>query len=256
MYLGRQPWRSSTADVAGKAFAHIRRKLGDRPLGSIRKGDVQAFIASLELAPSTIALVYQHLSGLLEAAADDGLIARNPARGVRLPARGEGVLVPPTVEHVAALYEKATGWFKPAVVLGAGLGLRQAEATGLTADRVLWLARAVRIDRQWNSRQRPPGFAPPKTRSSDRTVPASAYVLDELGAHIGKRHEGFVLHRNGEPVDWQAFGHQWRRTRKRAGREGIRFHDLRHAFASMLISAGCSVKAVSAALGHSSAATR
>ena len=44
-------------------------------------------------------------------------------------------------------------------------------------------------------------------------------------------------------------------TRKRAGLEGIRYHDLRHAFASMLVSAGCSVKAVSAALGHSSAAT-
>jgi site-specific recombinase XerD len=36
---------------------------------------------------------------------------------------------------------------------------------------------------------------------------------------------------------------------------GIRFHDLRHAFASMLIPAGCSVKAVSAALDHSAAVT-
>jgi integrase len=50
------------------------------------------------------------------------------------------------------------------------------------------------------------------------------------------------------------FGDHWRRTRERAGVD-VRFHDLRHAFASMLISAGCSVKAVSAALGHSSAAT-
>jgi integrase len=132
-------------------------------------------------------------------------------------------------------------------VLGAGLGLRQAEASGLTADRVLWLARAVRVDRQWNSRQRPAGFAPPKTRSSDRTVPASEYMLAELGGHVGKRHEGFVLHRDGEPMDWQAFGHQWRQTRKRAALSAIRFHDLRHAFASMLISAGCSVKAVSGA---------
>jgi integrase len=45
-------------------------------------------------------------------------------------------------------------------------------------------------------------------------------------------------------MDWQAFGHQ---TRKRAGLSAIRFHDLRHAFASMLISAGCSAKAVSGA---------
>lgn len=86
-------------------------------------------------------------------------------------------------------------------------------------------------------------------------MPASDYVLAELGDHIGRRHEGFVLHRDGEPVDWQAFGHQWRQTRKRAGLPGLRYHDLRHAFASMLIAAGCSVKAVSAALGHSAAAT-
>jgi integrase len=65
----------------------------------------------------------------------------------------------------------------------------------------------------------------------------------------------FVLRRAGEPVDGQAFGHQWRQARKRAGVDGIRFDDLRHAFASTLISAGCSVKAVSKALGHASAAT-
>jgi integrase len=53
----------------------------------------------------------------------------------------------------------------------------------------------------------------------------------------------------------QAFGHQWRQTRRRAGLGTVRYHDLRHAFASMLISAGCSVKAVSKALGHSSAST-
>lgn len=80
-------------------------------------------------------------------------------------------------------------------------------------------------------------------------------VAPAPGAHVGQRHDGFVLHRDGQPIDWQAFGHQWRQTRKRAGLESIRYHDLRHAYASMLISAGCSVKAVSSALGHSAAAT-
>ena len=234
---------------------HIRAIFGDRPLSSIRKGDVQAFVSGLELAPSSVGLVFQHLNSLLEAAAEDGLTARNPARGVKLPASADGEVVPPTVTQVEALYNAAPEWFRPAVVLSAGLGLRQAETSGLTADRVLWLARAVRVDRQWNSRVTPAAFAPPKTRSSDRTVPASGYVIDYLADHVGRRHEGFVLHRGGEPVDWQAFGHQWRKTRKQAGLESIRYHDLRHAFASMLISAGCSVKAVSVALGHSSAAT-
>ena len=125
----------------------------------------------------------------------------------------------------------------------------------MSVDRIAWLERSVRVDRQWDSRTDPAGFVPPKTASSIRSVPASAWVLDELGAHVGRRHDGFVVHRAGQPVDWQAFGHQWRQTRKRAGVESVRYHDLRHGYASMLISAGCSVKAVSAALGHASAAT-
>jgi integrase len=52
------------------------------------------------------------------------------------------------------------------------------------------------------------------------------------------------------------FNWWWRRARDAAALEcSIRFHDLRHAFASALISAGCSVKAVQRALGHASAST-
>jgi len=45
----------------------------------------------------------------------------------------------------------------------------------------------------------------------------------------------------------------WRPTAARAGLPGVRFHDLRHHFASALIASGCSIKAVQAAMGHESA---
>ena len=64
-----------------------------------------------------------------------------------------------------------------------------------------------------------------------------------------------MLHRDGEPVRHPVFQYHWRDTAKRAGVAGMKYHDLRHAFASMLIAAGCSVKAVQHALGHTSAAT-
>jgi integrase len=66
---------------------------------------------------------------------------------------------------------------------------------------------------------------------------------------------GSCFHRDGEPVDYNAFAHYWRRATTAAGVKGLRYHALRHAFASMLIAGGCSVKAVQRALGHASAAT-
>lgn len=163
--------------------------------------------------------------------------------------------MPPTLEQVAAVYEASLPWFRPAVVLGAGLGLRQAEATGLTGDRIDWLDRAVRIDRQWVTRIRPSHFGPPKTKSSVRTIPASDYVLNVLSSHVGRGHEGFVIHRNGSRSTPTRSATSGRRATRLTGVTGVRFHDLRHGYASMLIAAGCSVKAVQKALGHASSAT-
>jgi integrase len=255
VYLARQPWRSSTAEIAEYALTHARRVFEKRPLGTIRKGDVQAFVTGLKLAASTTGVVFQHVNSVFEAAVEDRLIVANPARGVKLPERSEGEIVPPTVEQVQALYGAAADWFRPAIVMGAGLGLRQAEASGITGDRIRWLNRTVRVDRQWITRRRRAEFGPPKTAAGVRSVPASAFVLRELAAHVGRDHHGYVLHRDGEPIDYNAFGYAWRRAADAAGLEGLRYHSLRHAFASMLIAGGCSVKAVQRALGHAKAAT-
>jgi len=158
----------------------------------------------------------------------------------------------------SAIYDAAAEWFRPAIVIGAGFGLRQGEVSGLTADRIDWLGRAVRVDRQlvtrWTGKVKASDLAPPKTRAAVRTIPASSFVLAE-GEHVGRRHEGFVVHRKGEAVDFNAFNYEWRKATVAAKVSGLRFHALRHGFASMLIAAGCSVKAVQRALGHASAAT-
>lgn len=88
-----------------------------------------------------------------------------------------------------------------------------------------------------------------KSASSNRTIPASSFVLDRLSAHVGRRHEGFVLQRNDGPVNHNDFAYYWRKAATGAGVAGLRFHELRHAYASALISAGCSVRAVQHALG-------
>ena len=93
---------------------------------------------------------------------------------------------------------------------------------------------------------------PPKSGSSNRAVPASGWVLDELGRHVGRRHDRFVLHRDGEPIAYPAFGRAWRKTvldaglgqvvrDKLTGRSsyaGVRYHDLRVRHEAPCIRAG------------------
>jgi integrase len=90
-------------------------------------------------------------------------------------------------------------------------------------------------------------------------VPLADAVLTELASWL-ERHprlpgDLLVSDLDGDPVPQNRFSMTWARAVARAGLPmGTRFHDLRHTYASALIAAGCSVKAVQVALGHESAA--
>lgn len=60
---------------------------GDRPLGSIRPSEVQAWVRRLEqeLAPSTIGVVYSFVVGIFRSAVRDRLLAVSPCVDIRLP---------------------------------------------------------------------------------------------------------------------------------------------------------------------------
>ena len=58
----------------------------------------------------------------------------------------------------------------------------------------------------------------------------------------------------GKPIDPGVLSHNFARIVKRAGLENVRFHDLRHTFASLMLLRGAKPKVISEALGHSSVA--
>jgi integrase len=221
-------------------------------------GDIEAWAAAMTVAPGTVATARQHLGQILTAAVKDGLIPRNPATGARLPKLEQHRAQPVTLEDLDALSAAAPDWFRVSIVLAAGLGLRQAEATGLTIDRVDFLRRVVRVDRQLVT---PPTglplLAPPKTPSSYRSIPLPSFVADAISAHVaehGTGRDGLVLHLvNDGPINRSRFSREWGLVRAAAGvSSSIRYHDLRHTFASTLLSSGVSVKAVADWLGHAS----
>ena len=260
-YLSLGVWKPKTRQTATEKLRYAIDKFGDRPIASIHKGDVQALISELGdvLAPSTIRIVRQHVGATFTRAIDDKLIVANPAVGVRLPRVETPSVVPLNAEQVQLLLDAADPWYRVAIVIGAGLGLRSSEAAGLTVDRIDFLRRTTRVDRQWQqaTQKTAGGFASTKTRASNRVIPTSQWVLDELAAHLVQRpagEHGVIVTPDGKPLDAARWGYYFRRARKRAGlNDSITFHDLRHFFASVLIASGCSIKQVQMALGHDSA---
>ncbi|MGI8684666.1 MAG: hypothetical protein ACR2MO_06200 [Acidimicrobiales bacterium] len=85
VWLEMQVWRDSTRDGVNHSLGIILPELGDRPLISLERPDVQRFVNSIDLAPRTVAGVHQHLRTMLGAAVEARRIVRNPAVGVKLP---------------------------------------------------------------------------------------------------------------------------------------------------------------------------
>jgi integrase len=252
--------------------------LGRTQLRRILPGTVQAWLKGLDhLAPNTVRGAFHVVSAVLASAVEDELIAKNPALAatVRVPRRGDPRIEPWTAGRVSAIRAELPERYRIVVTLGAGLGLRQGEIFGLAVADVDFLRGWVTVRRQ----VKPVGgrltFAAPKGGTT-RRVPLAESVKLALAEHLagypaqavtlpwgepdGKPAtvELVLTNADGRAVSRHSFNPQrWAPARKRAGIPASRengCHALRHYYASVLLSAGESVKAVSEYLGHHSAA--
>jgi integrase len=154
---------------------------------------------------------------------------------------------------VLALVHHAPDYLRAGVVVGAGTGLRQGEAMAVTRDRIDFLRRELRVDRQLATLP-PTGslFVPPKTRRGYRVVALSNLMVESLSAHLaqfGTGDEDLVFHEQGRPIGRRRVSALMRPTAVAAGVDAT-WHDLRHHHASVLLSAGVSPALVAERLGH------
>lgn len=256
-----QAHRPSTQEQVRRHFTlHVYPSLGPRPLSSILPSDLKGLVArlSLELSPATVSVIYRHLSAVFKAAVADRRIAASPCVGVSVSKPRRARVEPMSTEAVQRIIDAMPDRYRAAVVLAAGTGMRQGEVLGLTVDRVDFLRRRVVVDRQLVTvAGTPPRFGPPKTESSNRTIPLPQVVVDELARHLAAfpaTGDGLLFTTAaGGPVRRSTWGEMWRPVVNAAGADGAVFHDLRHYYASLLIRHGESVKTVQERLGHASA---
>lgn len=237
---------------------HILPAFGKRRIGDVRPSDVQAWVRALSttLAPATVRTVYAFARSIFLSAVEDRLIAHSPCRA-KLPPIAATQVIPITVAQLGRLIAHTDARYRALVVTGAGSGLRPGELRGLTVDRVDFLRRTIRVDRQLGEPSSPGLFAPLKTTDSARTVPVTALVTDALAEHLtrfGPSGDGLVFtSRTGGPLRRNRLADVIAKARTGAELHDVTAHDLRHFYASMLIAGGQSVKVVQKRLGHSSA---
>ena len=267
-----QPHRDSTVqNVEQDLRLHIYPTIGDRPIGAVRTGEVQALITSLvaKVAPATLERIYGRVTAVFRSAVRDRVITSTPCVEIRLPRHKSAAVTDVlTTDHVMALAGSVPARYRALVIAGAGLGLRPGELFGLARDRIDFLRRSVKVDQQMR-RVRGAGveLGPLKTEASYRTVPLPSVVGDTMAAHLAAfppatRMAGepwadlIFTNERGAPIQQFPFSQLWATARTAAQVPSWATpHDLRHHYASVLIRSGASVKVIQARLGHASAKT-
>lgn len=260
-WLDAQTFDPSTHEaVSSRLRVHILPTFGTVEIRHIRPSMVQAWLRSCQerAAPRYVRVMLANLSAILGAAAEDGLIVRNPcaSKAVRAPAVEQHRVAPWTSDRVAAVIAGHPDRWRALPLLAAGCGVRQGEAFGLRVEDVDFLRRLVHVRQQVKLLGGHPIIAPPKGRKT-REVPLPDVVAPGLAEHVRAFPpvDGLVFtSRERKPVNRNYFNHHtWKPALRAAGVEPTRengMHALRHFYASVQLEAGTNIRALAEYLGH------
>jgi integrase len=221
------------------------------------------------LSPRSVQYVHVTLHKALKQAIADGLIPRNVTEAVKPPQVRREEMQPLTAEQVKVLFEAAKGDRLEALyVLAVSAGLRQGELLGLKWDDIDLEVGTLQVRRTLTTAKGGPVLSAPKTKGSRRTVILSQPALEALRSHLERqlgeidqagdlwRENGLIFaSESGEPLSRQhVTARRFKPLLKRTSLPEIRFHDLRHTCATLLLSKNVNPKVVSEMLGHASIA--
>ncbi|AUS03438.1 tyrosine-type recombinase/integrase [Paenibacillus larvae] len=261
---------------------HIMPTFGHKFLGDIKTLHIVTFIDDLgkpgsrkdnkgdTLSPGTIQFIYRVLKNILTRATEWQLIKSNPTVGVKKPKVEQTQLdfydEKEAREVIKALYQEPRRW--RLLILGAMLGgCRRGELVGLEWSDVDFENKTISIRKSISLTVDSRAIEKePKSKSSIRTIDMPQWYMVELKEYerewkkeklsVGDKWIGgdrrYVFHAGlGKPYFYSYPSEWWSKFIKRHDLKRVRFHDLRHSSATLLIEAGASMKAIQQRLGHS-----
>ena len=260
---------------------HIIPAIGNIKLKDLKPSTLENFYVSLMgekgLSAKTVKYVHNVLKIALKSAVDNKLIDDNVCLKAKTPKvpKFKGELL--SQKQLNTLFKELKGnRYEVEIKLAVMLGLRKGEVLGLKFSDLdinnhsLHIQRQVSITRD-NTQDKSGkyyGIKSLKSESSDRIL----YVSDDIEKLIVlkkvyndslKKALGDDYHDNdliccadnGEPMSPQTLYHAFKRIIKKCGfPDNVRFHDLRHSYATLCIDLNVPIKVISQSLGHSSTA--
>ena len=260
----------------------IRRYFQRRPqltVGNLKPQDIQDFYQTL-FADGVVANTVIHYHALLRRAFQQAFkeerIDANPFDRVGRPKKNKFHGENYTQEELLTLLHLARGdVIYPAILLAGAMGLRRSEALGVRWSRIDWEKRTVLLDTKIveyreNGKKKVEPVEEMKNKSSRRTLPLPDPVVEMLqvqkehrevyrkmfqGSYNAQYLDYVCVNQLGELLRPSYATDHFRELLEKYGLRHIRFHDLRHTFASLLINQDVPLINVSNFLGHSDLST-
>lgn len=245
----------------GNAERYLRLRLlpafGEMPAGEITPRDVDAFISDRMkhgAAPGSVRNEVGFLAVVMKYAERWGYSVGNPARGAGLPKAKRPEISVLSAAQARSLIAATPERYRCLIATALLTGMRAGELAGLMERDIDFGHHVIRIQRSaWRG-----SLTTPKTEHSYRSIdmpPTLERMLEEwLDSSLRDKGSGLVF-----PNKWGGVQNMSNVRENvlvpalaRAGLPRLRFHDLRHTYAAILIANGESLKYVQEMMGHSS----
>jgi integrase len=247
---------------------HIIPVLGHHQLQKLTAQHIQAFYTKKlneGLSPTTVNLLHSLLHKALDDAVRRGILARNVCDMVSAPSRAHYEIQPLSMEQAQQFLDAARGHPLEALfVLAITTGMRRGEILALKWQDINFAQNMLQVRRIFTRR---PGNryieAPPKTDKSRRSILLAPMVVTLLKQHRTRQlearrkagsawqeHDLVFCTTLGTPLNPNKVLDRFKALLQKAGLPEIRFHDLRHSAATILLSMEVHPKVVQELLGH------